>query len=281
MKIKTLQGVDVANILQAFNGAFSDYFVPFQLTLEQLKTKMNVDKINLDYSVGVFDGEKLVAVILHGVDYLEGKKVVYNGGTGVIPEYRGQALTRQMYEFILPILQKQSIDYLILEVVSKNIPAIKTYQKVGYEIIKELKCYKGKINTSAPSPTITIQKMPSYDWPLIQSFWDFSPTWQNSKNALDFLKDSNQAIGAYHDGQLVGYVIYNKKGGKIQQFAVDKKFRRQKIATNLFNYISKEQNNNWSIINVDSTATGTNAFLSKIGLENHINQLEMRLVLLS
>ena len=42
MEIKTLEGVDIKEIVKVFNGSFSDYFVPFKLTQEQLTSKMLV-----------------------------------------------------------------------------------------------------------------------------------------------------------------------------------------------------------------------------------------------
>lgn len=144
IQIKTLAKTSLEKITGTFNLAFSDYFVPIHLTLEQLSAKMKSDRVNLEYSVGAFEEEELIGFILHGTDIIEDKKVAYNGGTGVIPSKRGKGLTKQMYDFILPRLKEEGIDYLTLEVIFKNIQAIKSYERVGFKIARELKCYKGK-----------------------------------------------------------------------------------------------------------------------------------------
>ncbi|MEJ2113072.1 MAG: GNAT family N-acetyltransferase, partial [Flavobacteriaceae bacterium] len=102
MEIRTLAGIDNIKILTVFNESFSDYFVPFRLTEDQLKSKIIADKIDLELSVGVFENGKLIGFILNGFDFINNQNVVYNGGTGVIPEKRGLGLTKQMYIFNLP-----------------------------------------------------------------------------------------------------------------------------------------------------------------------------------
>ncbi len=44
MEIKSLEGIRIQEILNVFNESFSDYFVPFKLTEEQLTSKMIGDK---------------------------------------------------------------------------------------------------------------------------------------------------------------------------------------------------------------------------------------------
>ena len=148
MEIKSLIGTNCKDILNVFNNSFSDYFVPFKLTEEQLVSKMISDKTDLELSVGVFENQKLIAFILHGFDITNNQNVVYNGGTGVIPEKRGLGLTKQMYAFNLPVLEKKGIDKIILEVISNNIQAIKSYKKIGFITTRELDCFQGNFETS-------------------------------------------------------------------------------------------------------------------------------------
>lgn len=277
--IRTLTNSSIEQITEAFNLAFSDYFVPVCLTTEQLQSKMKADRVNLDYSVGAFENGNLIGFILHGTNIIDNKNVVYNGGTGVIPDKRGQALTKQMYDFILPILKDKGINYQVLEVISNNIQAIKSYERVGYKTFRKLKCYDGKITLKNEPKIIDIRELSDYNWTLMQSFWDFTPTWQNSPHALDELRSINRSIGAYKDNQLVGYVIYNPNSRRIQQIAVHKDFRGAGIASALFSEIAKGIDNEFSIVNIDENSKAINLFLQEIGFKNYIDQLEMRLEL--
>lgn len=278
-EIKTLDGLTTKEILSTFNTSFSDYFISLKLTEEQLNSKMLVDKTNLSLSVGVFENKKLIAFILHGIGTVNNKKVAYNGGTGVIPEKRGSGLTKQMYRFILPLLKKEGVAELVLEVIAENIQAIKSYERSGFKIRRRLLCYKGKakiLNTKEP---LIIRKLNHYVWELMESFWEINPTWQNSKSAVDQVRESNVSMGAYIKNQLVAYVIYSPHKHRIQQIAVSKSHRRRRLASALISELINANGNNFSIINVDDRSHSTNSFLKHIGLDVYFEQFEMKLIL--
>ena len=277
MKFNTLNRIETKDILNVFNESFSDYFIPFHLTEEQLESKMLADKVNLDLSVGVFEKGNLIAFILHGFDKIKNEKIVYNGGTGVIPKKRGSGLTKKMHHFILPILKEKGISQLQLEVINENIQAIKSYEKSGYKIERKLLCYKGKINIIKTNNSIVIKKLQKYDWDTMEPFWDIVPTWQNSKNVVNELRKTNTAVGAYINNQLVGYIIYNPNNKRLQQIAVSKNFRQKKVASTLMSKLIEDYGSSFSIINVDNSSNSVNAFLNKIGFKKSLEQLEMKL----
>ena len=280
MEIKTLEGVDPKDILKAFNTAFSDYFVPFKFTKAQLLSKMKADKTALELSVGVFENQQLIAFVLHGVDIINNQKIVYNGGTGVIPQKRGSGLTKQMYHFILPLLEKKEIHKIVLEVITQNIQAITSYEKSGFKVLRELACFKGDVNVTKTNREIKITALQDYPWEIMKSFWDTHPTWQNSISVLNESKMVNHAIGAYHENQLVGYLIYNSHNNRLQQIAVDKSFRRNRIASSLMAALAKTQGNSCSAINVDKRTTHLFQFFESIELKAYLEQLEMELDLI-
>jgi ribosomal protein S18 acetylase RimI-like enzyme len=277
MEFNTLKGIETKDILHVFNESFSDYFIPFQLTEEQLDSKMLADKVNLNLSVGVFENGNLIAFILHGFDKINSEKIIYNAGTGVIPKKRGSGFTKQMYHFILPVLKEKGINKLFLEVIAENIQAVKSYEKSGYKIERELLCYKGEISISNINNNLEINKLQDYNWNLMQSFWDISPTWQNSNNVVNELRNTNISLGAYIKNQLVGYIIYNPNNKRLQQIAINKNFRQRKIASTLMWKLIEEYGNTFSIINVDKSSKSVNTFLTKIGFEKNLEQLEMKL----
>lgn len=276
-KIKTLEGIGISKILKVFNEAFSDYFIPFRLSKDQLAQKMLVDQTDLSLSVGVFEKEELIAFILHGIDTINEEKVVYNGGTGVIPEKRGAGLSKQMYRFILPLLAKKGVNSLMLEVISNNIQAIKSYEQSGFETIRKLLCYKGEVSVSSKNNNVLIKELQGYNWQLMESFWDIYPTWQNAQSAVNKVKRTNISLGAYIGNRLVAYVIYNPNNQRIHQIAVHKDFRRRGIASTLIFQLVNVHGHTISIINVDKNSTPVNTFLKAIGLEVNLEQLEMKL----
>ena len=272
--LQTLENIPTENLLQVFNLSFSDYVVPFSLTKAQLEAKIKSDSIRLEYSVGAFEDNQLIAFLLHGYDFVDNLKVVYNAGTGVIPAKRGNRLTTQLYEYVLPILHQNNIDKVLLEVITTNESAIKTYQNIGFKTTRQLNCFKGSIDATNTTH-FEVRELAVYDWSKLQSFWDFKPSWQNSVTAVEKLKQSNISIGLYENGQLAGYVIYNPVLNRIQQLAVDKNQRRKGIGRQLVEYISTNYGKNISMINVDHVSKETFEFLTATGMEMYIKQHEM------
>jgi ribosomal protein S18 acetylase RimI-like enzyme len=277
MEIRTLKDCHVIDLLSAFSESFSDYFVPLRLTPEQFADKLKTEKVDFNFSSGAFIDNKLAGFILHGIDTIGNKKIVYNAGTGVIPTHRKQGLTKQMYDFILPFLKREKVNSLVLEVITKNIPAIKIYEKVGFKTIRKLICYRGEIHATC-NEMITIKELLEYDWEKMKKTWDFLPGWQNSINVLENLKNINKSYIALIDNKLAGYIVYNTLSKKVQQFGVDVNYRRRKIASTLFTHI-QEPGTSLTIINVDESSTATNAFLTGIGLNIFAEQLEMKMEL--
>lgn len=103
---RSLAYTDIETLLNCFNGSFKNYYVPLQLTKEQLVGKLYAEAIDMKLSFGAFDTENLVAFILHGLDTVDNKRVAYNGGTGVLPAYRGKQLSYILYEYVLATVKK-------------------------------------------------------------------------------------------------------------------------------------------------------------------------------
>ncbi len=277
---QTLEDILLKDITEVFNLAFSDYIVPLQLTEDQLTDKIKSDNVRMEYSVGAFENNKLVSFILHGYGLEDEKKVVYNAGTGVIPANRGHKLTSRMYNFIIPVLQQQHVDKLLLEVISENKPAIQSYEKTGFKNIRQLRCFKGELRLFEDFNTgYEIRLLEDYDWGKLQSFWDWKPTWPNSIMAVENLKQSNTSLGIFLHNVLLGYIIYNSKTKRIQQFGIDKSHRKKGLAKQLFNHIAKNHDPVVTIINIPADETGSIQLMKHLGLENYINQYEMELCL--
>jgi ribosomal protein S18 acetylase RimI-like enzyme len=61
-------------------------------------------------------------------------------GMGVGEAYRGRGLSRQLLEFAcLWVRASEQIDWLDLEVLSANLPALSLYQSAGFEQLCEFK----------------------------------------------------------------------------------------------------------------------------------------------
>ncbi|MBT2620780.1 GNAT family N-acetyltransferase [Chryseobacterium sp. ISL-6] len=276
MEFRNLVSLNITDLLSVFNLSFSDYLVPFHLTLEQLTSKINAEKIDMNFSVGAFQDDQIVGFILHAEKVEDRKRIVYNAGTGVTPEYRGQGLVRKMYDYIIPILQDRNTDVLTLEVIEGNEPAIRAYTNLGFKISRKLLCFKGNIETKETSSEINVQQLDHFQWKTFKSFWDIEPSWQSSVIVLDQMRNDLVILGAYEMTELVGYAIFNPAIGKVYQVAVNKENRRMGIGAKLFKVIREMSAGSVTVVNnVDDSSENTSHFLSGMGLENWVSQFEM------
>lgn len=277
--IRTLENVSIEALATVFNESFSDYLVPVSFTTTQLKDKIHNESIRLDMSAGAFLNNQLIGFILHGCEMINGSIILYNAGTGVIPGMRGRGVTHSMYQFLFPILKHEQVSKIKLEVITENSAAIHTYQKLGFQKSRKLICFKGNIKTSTFNSEITIKPLQRLEWPLIETFQDFEPSWQNAKAAIEHQQADLNCLGAYIENRLEGYLILNPKNNRILQFAVNRKSRNKGIGQWLFQYIASHNPSPVSLINIDEKSASTLRFLHAAGLTEGINQYEMILSL--
>lgn len=276
IEFSNLGHISTEALLHTFNESFSDYLIKMQLTKAQLERKLLSDSIDLTLSAGAYENGRLIGFILHGIDVQEKEKWAYNAGTGVIPQKRGHNLTREMYRFILPLLEKEGITKCVLEVLEKNIPAIKTYKAIGYALKRELVCFKGNPKATAPeSSAPEIRTLKKINWAEVSAFWDWQPSWQNSIKAMQNLGEYNKLAGIYQGRKLVAYISYNPDSNRVSQFAVHQAYRRRGYGKALFKYVARQNNAELSVINVDIESGATITFLGSMGLFPYIYQYEM------
>jgi ribosomal protein S18 acetylase RimI-like enzyme len=276
MEIMNLKGTSIEELVAAFNRSFSDYIVPFRLTVEQLKSKIIAEDIKPELSLGVFESGKIVGFMLHGLRNNTAVPTVYNAGTGVIPEYRGKGLVGAMYEELLPRLQKLHIKKMILEVIQENKPAVRAYEKIGYTVSRKLDCFSGKLDILKSNKEVIIQSVSEFQWDTFMSFWDILPSWQNTVQTIENGKSLCSTAVAYMDDVPVGYVIFNAESGKIHQFAVSAEYRGVGIGSSLFEWINTtRKGQEVYVYNVDHDSASSLGFLRKIGLSEKVVQFEM------
>ncbi|WP_316839443.1 GNAT family N-acetyltransferase [Pedobacter gandavensis] len=276
MEVRNLENIELEKLLEVINLSFSDYIVPMQLNLEKLKSKIAVEDVKLNLSRGVFEGDTMVGVMLHGLRDTDQGPMVYNAATGVIPDYRGRGLVREMYDHLLPELKKLELKKMVLEVITGNHSAIKAYEKMGYTVDRKLDCYSGKVQVKKNNSAASLKELDSFNWTEFTAFWDVLPSWQNTIQSLENCKKDCRIIGAYINEVLVGYVIFNPTSRKVSQFAVAADHRGQGIGTLLFSCINElVGQQEVYVYNVDHTAVSTLGFLKGLGLQEKTAQFEM------
>lgn len=275
MKIITLEKKTEEEVRHTMNAAFSDYAVPLFFTSKDFGNMLHRLHIDLKDCLGVEDNGQLVALILKGKQQINGQTCYYNAGTGVIPSFRGNGLTVKMYHRFICDAQKGKA---ILEVLTDNMPAIKSYKKVGYTQKRVFNCFKGTVANIQLPETILVKEDTSLDFDQLEQARAFAPCWQKSTIYLKRDKVSKNISFFDKNDTKIGIAIYKIDGG-INYFFIHKNYRRQGYGKLLLSEIQKRVDSDIRYINVDTTYKPLNNLLHAAGLTIHTTQFEMELAI--
>lgn len=267
-------------LYNAFIEAFSDYVIPFALTETQFRNHINLNAVDLDRTIGCFGDDRLIGFSLNGFGEWNGKRTVYDAGTGVLPNFRRQGVSKAMFEVMMPTFKGDGIEQWLLEVITSNNAAISLYEKLGFKIVRELAVLQcdGKINGPREMPrNIEIRQIETPDWTLLRLFWDGETSWQNSTAAIERNRTNRNMLGAFTDGKCVGYVVFSPKFGRVAQLAVDKDHRNRGIGSALMLAMQSSMADGFSpqIINIDKSLTTAMDFFKNRGFYENVSQYEM------
>lgn len=277
-----LSSGDFDALYATFTTAFSDYVYPFALTETQFRNHINLNGVDLERTVGCFEDGRLVGFSLNGFGKWNGIETVYDAGTGVIPKMRRRGVSEAMFDRMMPHFQSSGIEQFLLEVITANLGAIRLYEKLNFHPVRELALLQrdGEVTAAASSPKdLTINEIAEPVWPLLQTFWDGEPSWQNSIDAIRRSMKLKRIFGAFIDQRCVGYIIFSSKFGRVSQMAVDKAYRDRGIGTELLRRLQAETASGYSlqIINIDKSLERAVRFFRNHGFYERLAQHEMML----
>lgn len=277
--IKSLRGISFDEIYHAFHAAFADY--EMQVNKEELYKMIHRRGFVPELSFAAFEEEKIIGFTLNGIGIYKGFKTAYDTGTGTLKAYRGQGLATEVFLYSLPYLKEAGIEQYLLEVLQHNTKAVSVYQNVGFETSREFNYFVEEMKDvqlpdKALDPKYIIGKIDIPDEDIVSDYWEFVPAWQNDHQAILRNKEDFICFAAYKTNELLGYCIFEPASGDITQIAVDKKHRRQGIATNLLKEALKfNQKDSVKAINTDSACKSIIVFFESISISRSGMQFEM------
>lgn len=279
IKVKSLKDIHLDVIYEAFNQTFANYEV--QINKVQLQTMLKRRGFDPELSFAAFDGDKIVAFTLNGIGDFKGIRTAYDTGTGTLKEYRGQGLATQVFEYSIPFLREAGIKQYLLEVLQHNTKAVSVYRNLGFAVTREfyysMQTNEHISNLIKESDTLYSVKRISIDQlDSFTEFWDFTPSWQNSFESIQRAIDDFICLGVFVDGRIVGYCVFEPISGDLTQIAVDKKYRRQGIASLLLKEIlNLNKNSILKIVNTDVSCDSITDFIKAKNIEVKGKQFEM------
>jgi len=269
-----------AELHKTFIEAFSDYATPFQHTEDQFQKHLLLNAVDLEQTVGCFVEEKMVGFTLNGFGSWNGSSTVYDAGTGVIPAFRRQGISRAMFAFMFPIFKARGVEQCLLEVITSNEKAVNLYRSLNFRENRKLMILKAEnpLKFTRPfSENVEIRRISEPDWDLFVTFWDGQTSWQNSVDAIKRSVVNRKIFGAFSADRCTGYIIFSLESGRLSQMAVDKNKRKQGIGSLLLAEMQAEtkEGNSLQVINLDESLTSALGFFQNRGFEESFSQYEM------
>jgi ribosomal protein S18 acetylase RimI-like enzyme len=180
--------LDTERLAGLFTAGYEDYYVPLRIDAASLEFMIRAWDLDLEASrIAVRDGEP-VGICMLGVRGDEG----WIGGLGVVvPERRGGHGARLM-EAVLDEARSGGLREVRLEVIVENERAIPLYERLGFELTRELEAWS---LPGAPGAVSEVDAKRAQAW--IREHRSDREPWQRDDGTLAHLDD---LVGLEADG---------------------------------------------------------------------------------
>lgn len=220
IKIKKLIDCTLAEAVIAWNTGFEGYYIDATTTPENFIKRMVNEDLSPSLSIVAFKEKQPIGIVLNGVREVKGKKVAWNGGTGVAKEFRSKGIGKILMNSVFSILKEERIDIATLEAISDNTKAISLYKNMGYLVEDNLEYLN--LNGNLPQNPIkdsnrkfNFERVVPHQIGQLLFYKAMNPwqtQWQSAKNGEGIIvkDDSGNELGyAYY------HKIFNSQGSHI------------------------------------------------------------------
>ncbi|MCC3358648.1 GNAT family N-acetyltransferase [Bacillus sp. REN16] len=222
--IKRLSECTLQDAVVAWNKGFEGYYFNMTTTVDLFTRRLILEGLSPVLSVIAYDGDRPVGLIVNGIRKINGKKVSWNGGTGVDPEYRGKGVGKKLIDTVLAIYEEEDVEIATLEAVKENVTAISLYEKVGYKIVDELVHLQltDELSTDAfisEENQLTFKRgipIEAAQVPFYKAMVPWQTQWNNARDGESII-----ALDEYKG--IVGYAIFKRmfnEEGKLQSISL-------------------------------------------------------------
>ncbi len=146
-------------LVDLFNAGFSDYLLPMRLTTAVFAEHVAANDIDLECSRVVLDDQPAaLALIAHrdGAGWV--------GGMGTDPRYRRRGLGEEALTAGLTSLGDRGAGVAWLEVIDQNRRALHLYEKLGFEVLRDLVVWSLPPRDTAEPNSRMIEASSAHAW---------------------------------------------------------------------------------------------------------------------
>lgn len=276
--IKNLTDTPLTSIHSASEDAFSEYEVKMTMSPERLAEMLTTRSFDPGRSLGYFSGDQLVGFILVGYREIDGARVCYDIGTGVIQAFQQRGVGDAMLQTLMQQLHAQRIDRFVLEVLVNNRAAQRLYEKHGFKISRRLNCYEkplagiAKAAIAPPPLSAGADELGALDE---RAYNSFAPSWQNSLASYALVKDKYRVETISSQGRILAYGIVHQDRGGVLQLGISPQDRNQEIATAIVARLAQATNSDKLVLLNIEAGSEMETIVRQLGFSATVDQYEM------
>jgi ribosomal protein S18 acetylase RimI-like enzyme len=199
-------------LAQAFNHAFTGYYLPMTQTPAALAEMIRVNDVQLDASrVLLLDG----AVAGIGLVGLRVDRA-WIAGMGIGPRWRSQGYGRALLEALLDAMRAARARLAQLEALSVNTPALALYESMGFRDVRELRVYQGQLTAHtgwihSPDVNARGRLAPVALRAALESVAArrvIAPSWQREPQSLGHMRRRISGMALWEGERALAYAMY-------------------------------------------------------------------------
>jgi GNAT superfamily N-acetyltransferase len=203
MRLIPAEQLSEAALLDLFNAGYSDYLLPMRLTGAAFAEHVAANGIDLACSRVVVDDQPAAFAL---IAYRDGGGWV--GGMGTVPRYRRRGWGEQALTAGLAALRDRGAGVAWLEVIDENQRALRLYEKLGFEVARNLVVWSLAARDFDPPTSRPIAVSDAHAW--IRANRREREPWQRadeSVSAIDARGARLRALALDRDSQIAAAAI--------------------------------------------------------------------------
>lgn len=138
VRLRSLSECSIAEITALWNKGFEQYVKDMSRTDFQMTVRLGKLHIHPEMSVAAFAGDTPAGFVMIGWRDVGGRKLAWNGGTGIAVPFRGRGLSKLLLSEAIRRAKKHGAERLSLEARTDNDRAVAAYRSQGFVVADRL-----------------------------------------------------------------------------------------------------------------------------------------------
>jgi len=216
MRVQPAALLATSRLCDLFNESFSDYLVAMQLSEAAFRDHVDTNDIDLECSRIVIDDRPAAFALIArrgGAGWV--------GGMGTAPEYRRRGLGERALVAGLQAARERGCRELWLEVIDRNEPAIALYDKLRFEVVRDVIVWSLPAQGDPVPESRPVEPEQAQAW--IAAHRVSREPWQRADETLDRVRARGtrfRGLMVERDGKVAGAVVFREDPDLVTTFQV-------------------------------------------------------------